>query len=419
MSERSSSLRELPPLRPAIESEIGVLESVIVHRPGREIERLTPQNHDRLLFDDLLSPIPAKEDHDSFSALMRARGVKVLQFQDLLSETLADSAARRYVTEGTLNRLTLGPLLFPEVEDWAGTLSPRELASIFVGGLTLKEWEALSGVSSLLTETMSEDDFLVTPLPNHLFTRDASAWMYGGVAINSMRRESRRRESLHYRAIYTWHPLFANADLTRWTNGTSGPLRSVEGGDVLVLGDGLLAVGMSERTNPQGVERLATRLFASKKADRVLAVMLPHRREFMHLDTVLTQVDRDAFIVYPPVQEARTVSLVRHGTGIRLEADHKPLSAALPAALGHPVRFITPGGSASELAREQWNDGFNMLALRPGQVVAYDRTPRATQALEDAGIEVLTISGAELGRGRGGPRCMTCPVRRAPLPVPA
>ncbi len=402
-------------LAPMVESEIGRLETVIVHRPGKEIERLTPQNHDELLFDDLLSPTAAKRDHDYFVNVMKQQGVNVLHFNELLIGAMKEPEARTHVLENTINRLYLGPLLAPAIEDWALGLPAEQLASVCIEGLTLGDWKGVSSTSSLVAQTLTDEDFLIGPLPNHLFTRDASAWMYGGVAINSMKRESRRRESLHYSAIYRWHPLFAGGNFTRWTNGTSGPVRSVEGGDILVLGNGVLAVGMSERTNPQGVERLASRLFAKGQADRVVAVMLPHQREFMHLDTVMTQVDHDAFIVYPQIQEARMVTLQRDGDRVSKQLTEGTLKSSLSSALGHPLRFISPDASASEMAREQWNDGFNMLALSPGKVVAYDRTPRSIDALEKAGVEVLAIDGSELGRGRGGPRCMSCPVRRSPL----
>lgn len=388
---------------------------MIVHRPGREIERLTPKNHDELLFDDLLSPRPAQKEHDYFVEMMTQRGVNVLEFQNLLVETLHDRQAKDYVLENTFNRLKLGPLLAPALDEWAQELPPHQLASLCIVGLTLGEWKAMNGKRSLVTETLHDEDFLVTPLPNHLFTRDASLWLYSGVAVNSMKYPARRREALHYRTIYTWHPLFQDCEFERWTNGTSGAERSVEGGDILVLGNGLVAVGMSERTTAQGIERLATRLFAEGVADRVLAIMIPHAREYMHLDTVLTQVAEDAFVLYPGVQDARTVKLVRQGKQAQLVADDRPLREALEAEMGLPLRFIQPRGSEAEISREQWNDGFNMLALKPGQVIAYDRTPLSNQAMREVGIEVIEIDGSELGRGRGGSRCMSCPVVRTSL----
>lgn len=402
-------------LAPRIDSEIGPLRTVIVHCPGREIERLTPGNHDALLFDDLLAPGVTKVEHDFFVQTMQDRGVETLEFTDLLIETLRDPAAREHVLSNTVNRKRLGPLLSPALEEWAAGLDAPDIAALCVEGITLGEWREISSASSLVAEVLEDDDFLISPLPNHLFTRDTSVWLYGGVAINSMRKPARQREALHYAAIYRWHPLFRDADFRFWTEGTSGAERSLEGGDIIVLGDGLLMVGLSERTSPQGIERLATRAFAAGSVDRVLAVMIPHRREFMHLDTVVTQLDHDAFIVYPDLAEAKTITLVRAGDGVKLDAIGRPLRRALEQELDRPLRFVTPEGSGSDLAREQWNDGFNMLALSPGTVVAYDRTPRATRAMREAGIEVLEIGGSELGRGRGGPRCMSCPVVRDPL----
>lgn len=404
-------------LMPAIDSEIGPLRTVIVHCPGREVERLTPENHDALLFDDLLSPSATTAEHDFFVQTMRDSGIEVLEFTDLLIEALRDDDARGHVLEHTVNRKRLGPLLSPAIEEWAGQLPPERVAALCVEGITLGEWRAISPASSLVTEVLSDDDFLISPLPNHLFTRDTSVWAYGGVAVNSMRRPARQREALHYSTIYRWHPLFRDADFRFWTEGNSGAERSLEGGDIIVLGDGLLMVGLSERTSPQGIERLATRIFDAGAGDKVLAVMIPHRREFMHLDTVVTQLDHDAFIIYPAVTEAKTMVLARGGDrGVRLESIGRPLRRALEEEMDRPLRFVIPDASGPDLAREQWNDGFNMLALSPGRVVAYDRTPLSTRAMREAGIEVLEIGGSELGRGRGGPRCMSCPVVRDRLP---
>lgn len=401
-----------------IEDEISPLSRVLVHRPGREIDRLTPPNHDLLLFDDLLSPGRAVEEHELFTKTMTDQGVDVVEFMTLFEETMRDQDAKQYVLDNTINYKRLGPLLAPALAQWAFGLPADRFARLCVEGITKAEWEEIDQVPSLVAQTLADDDFLIGPLPNHLFTRDASVWMYNGVAINSMSREVRRRESLHYSAIYQYHPSFQGAQFDLWTTGMSGSHRSAEGGDILVLGHGVLAVGVSERTTPQGVERLADRLFRAGRAKKVLAIMLPPRREFMHLDTVMTQVDYDKFVLYPEARTAPCVLLEwqprADGQGTTkvstVEAD---VPKAVEMAMGRPLQFIWPDATVAQLSREQWNDGFNMLALAPGKVVAYSRTPRCNEAMRDNGIEVLEIDGSELGRGRGGPRCMSCPIERA------
>lgn len=401
------------PLTIRVEDEISPLKTVIVHRPGPEMERLTPPNHKDLLFDDLLSPRQAQEEHERFTTLMRENGVRVLEFMDLFCTSLEDAEAREFVLENTFNWKRLGPLMSPHLREWASSLSPSELASLCVEGITKKEWAGIYSSPSLVAQSLSDDEFLVGPLPNHLFTRDASVWAYGGVAISSMNREARRRESLHYRTIYQYHPAFKNAQFNVWTQGQAGATRSVEGGDILVLGDGLLIVGISERTTPQGVEHLAMELFNAGRADRVLAIMLPKSREFMHLDTVFTQLDEDVFTLYPGARQLETVLLQKDGARASVVEFGNDTRGAIQRVLGRPTTFIAPNASEAELSREQWNDGFNMLALRPGTVVSYDRTPLANAAMRNHGIEVLEINGSELGRGRGGPRCMSCPVERS------
>lgn len=396
-----------------VEDEISDLKTVIVHKPGAEMERLTPPNHKELLFDDLLSPSRAQEEHERFTELMQDRGIQVLEFLDLFRSALEDPAAREFVLENTFNWKRLGPLMSPHLREWAGGLSPSELASLCIEGITKKEWASIYSGPSLVAQSLSDNDFLVGPLPNHLFTRDSSVWAYGGVAISSMSREARRRESLHYRTIYNYHPAFKNAEFDVWTQGQAGSTRSVEGGDILVLGNGLLTVGISERTTPQGVEHLAMEMFNADRANRILAVMLPKSREFMHLDTVLTQLDENVFTLYPGAQQLQTVLLERTEDGASVTELGSDTRSAIQQVLGHEVKFIAPDASEAELSREQWNDGFNMLALRPGTVVSYDRTPLSNAAMRDAGIEVLEINGSELGRGRGGPRCMSCPIERA------
>lgn len=420
---------------PVVESEVGRLREVIVHRPGRELERLTPSNREELLFDDLIDPARARDEHDEFVQVLRDAGVLVDDLRDLLARTLENPEARGVVLRRTLNERRLGPVLTPALQEWTANLTTQRIVDFCIEGLTVADWKRISPIRSLVTRSLPDDAFLIRPLPNHLFARDASAWIFHGAAVNSMSRRARERESLHYFAIYRWHPRFAGTRF--WSTGTSGAIRSAEGGDILLLGGGALAMGVSERTTPQGVERLAVKLMAAGQARAVLAVMLPKRREFMHLDTVLTMLDRDTFLLYGGLGPVRTMTLTCDdlpaptatssnpddtraearaiAARLRIRDNGTDLRQALERVAGRPLRFVVPQGSASELAREQWNDGCNALAIAPGRVIAYSRTPISNAAMRRAGIDVLEVSGSELGRGRGGPRCMTCPVVRDPV----
>ena len=400
-----------------VDSEVGVLRQVLLHRPDLELKRLTPTNKDAYLFDDVLWVKRAKQEHDAFAESLRDLGITVHLLEDLLRETVGIPEAKKYILEASLDELVYGPMALDALFSMFTALDDDALVEYLIGGLTKRELlEHVDEPKSLVVQALGLEEMLLPPLPNHMFTRDTSAWVYDGVSIHAMRKRARERETIHYEAIYKWHPLFSGGGFNVWSDGRVNGMATTEGGDIHVLGRGSVLIGMSERTTPQGIERLATRLFAKRSAERIIAVAMPQSRAFMHLDTVMTMVKEDTFTKYAGLGMLPSYTIEPGDTEKELKiTSHPPedMHKAIATALGLPdIKVLTPTQDVHAAEREQWDDGCNVLAVRPGVVVAYDRNVTTNTYLRKEGIEVVTIEGSELGRGRGGPRCMSCPIER-------
>jgi arginine deiminase len=393
-----------------VDSEVSRLATVMLHRPGPELARLTPRNNDSLLFDGIPWVGRAQEEHDAFAAALRERGVEVLYLGQLLVETLAVPEAREELIAGVLDDRRLGDSLRQRVAEYLADQDPQRLADVLMAGLAHEEMKP--GPGGLVYQMMDRHEFVIDPLPNLLFTRDSSVWVRDRVAVTSLAMPARGRETSLTGAIYHHHPRFAG------TRSLYEPgLEHVEGGDVLLMAPGVLAVGVGERTTPAGAERLARRVFAEGLAHTILAVPIAQERATMHLDTVCTMVDVDAVVMYPNIAHSLQAWTLRaDADGEPLVEQPRPFLEAAAEAMGiDRLRIIDTGLDPVTAEREQWDDGNNTLALAPRLCVAYERNVETNAQLERAGIEVIAISGSELGSGRGGPRCMSCPIERQPL----